>query len=177
MSKYYKKQSITSNGELISGRTIKLYSPFKEGRGYNFKYKSLNVRSYLDIPLPECFTDSEVGKIYRLTRSIYSSTNLLAYRSAGKIYPLNKEDVRKIVALHRNNFNPFWHKVINNKVIKPIILDSDEYFCFNPIYFNTTVYLPVYLYIAFQGELKEHLPEWVVKKYLDMQGENEKGAK
>jgi hypothetical protein len=31
--------------------------------------------------------------------------------------------------------------------------------------------MPVYLFIAFQGELKEHLPEWAIRKYLDMQDE------
>jgi hypothetical protein len=169
MSRYYSKQSITENGELVKDRKIKLYNPFKVGRGYNFKYKSLNVRSYLEIPLPDCFTDSEVGKIYRLTRSIYSSSNMLAYRSGGKIYPLSKEDIRKIVVLHRNNFNPFWHKVLNNTVIKPVVLDGSEYYCFNPIYFNSTLYLPLYLFIAFQDELINHLPKWVVSKYLDMQ--------
>jgi len=169
MSRYYSKQSITENGELVKDKKIKLYNPFKAGRGYNFKYKSLNVRSYLDIPLPDSFTDSEVGKIYRLTRSIYSSSNMLAYRGSGKIYPLSKEDIRKIVVLHRNNFNPFWHKVLNNTVIKPIVLDGAEYYCFNPIYFNSTLYLPLYLFIAFQDELINHLPKWVASKYLDMQ--------
>jgi len=139
------------------------------GGGYNFKYKSLNVRSYLEIPLPECFTDSEVGKIYRLTRSIYSSSNMLAYRGNGKVHPLAKEDIRKIVVLHRTKFNPFWHKVLNNKVVKPIVMDGQEYYCFNPIYFNSTLYLPLYLFIAFQDEIKGHLPAWVIEKYLDMQ--------
>lgn len=169
MSEYYKRQSITNNGEVVDEKTVKLYNPFKNGRGYNFKYKSINVRSYLDIPLPDCFTDSEVGKIYRLTGYIYSDTNMLAYRSNSRILPMTKERIRKTITLHRNNFNPFWKKVLENRIIKSVIIDGNEYFCFNPIYFNSTRYLPLYLYIAFQHELKEHLPEWVVEKYLDMQ--------
>jgi len=171
MGSFYKRQSITEDGEIVKESVKKLYNPFKEGKGYNFRYKSLNVRSYLDIPLPECFTDSEVGKIYRLTRYIYSSSNMLAYRSGGRVYPFTKEDIRKIIVLHRNNFNPFWNKVLANKVIKPIVIDGMEYFCFNPLYFNSTQYMPLYLFIAFQDELREHLPEWVIEKYLDMQEE------
>lgn len=173
MSKYYKKQSISTDGEVVYEKTFKLYSPFKEGRGYNFKYKSLNVRSYFDIELPKCFTDSEIGKIHRLSRRIYSSSNLLARRSNNNIVPLTKKDIQGIVGLYRTKFYPFWNKIIDNKIIKPVMLDGSEYFCFNPIYFNTTTYLPLYLYITFQKELQDHLPKWAIEKYLEMQPKQE----
>lgn len=178
MSKYLKKTSITENGEIIEEKVVSFYSPFKEGRGYNFKYKSINIKSYLDIALPDCFTDSEVGKIYRLSRLIYSDSNLLARRSNNEIKPLSKQDLQEIVGLHRTKFNPFWNKVIENKIMKSIQIDGNDFFCFNPLYFNSTTYLPVYLYIAFQDELTKYLPGWVVNKYLDMQeGESDQSVK
>jgi hypothetical protein len=172
MSNYFKKTDIIDeNGELVGRKVTPFYNPFKDGRGYNFKYKSINIKTYLDIPLPECFNDSEVGKIYRLSRCIYSDSNLLAKRNHNEISPYTKVDVQDIVGLYRTKFNPFWGKVISNKVIKSIQIDGQHYFCFNPLYFNSTMYLPLYLYIAFQNELRDHLPTWVIDKYLDMQGE------
>lgn len=169
MSNFYKKvTSVDENGEIIGQEIIKFYNPFKAGKGYNFKYKSINIKSYLDTPLPKCFTDAEVGRIYRLSRYIYSDSNLLAKRTGGSIKPYSKDEIQEIIGLHRTKFNPFWKKVIGNMVVKPNIISGMEFYCFNPLYFNSTTYLPVYLYITFQDELREHLPPWVIDKYLDM---------
>ncbi len=173
MDEYFKQERVvTADGEAVGSTKIKkFYSPFQDGRGYNFKYKSTVIKSYLGIELPKCFTDNECGKMYRLSKRIYSDSNLLAKRVNNEIHPLTKQDITEIVGVHRANFSPFWNKMLRNKIIKPIKISGDEYFCFNPLYYNTTTYMPLYLFIAFQDELKEHLPEWVVKRYLDMQEE------
>lgn len=174
MNVHYKKTSvIDSEGEIVDDRVSKFYNPFKKGKGYKFKYKSVTIKSYLGLELPECFSDVECGKLYRLSKKIYSDSNLLAYRSNNVIAPLIKQEIQIMVGLHRTKFNPFWNKVLKNGIIKPILIDGKEYYCFNPLYYNTTNYLPLYLYIAFQKELKEHLPEWVIQKYLDMKQETD----
>lgn len=167
MAKYYKKMSICEDGEIIDEKVVPFYSPFKEGKGYNFKYKSINIKSYLDIPIPECFSDAEVGKIYRLSRYIFSDSNLLAKRRNNEIVPISKQDIQVIVGLHRTKFNPFFKKLVDEKILKQVEL-SYKYYCFNPLFFNSTSYLPLYLFAAFQDELKEYLPKWVMNKYLDM---------
>lgn len=173
MSEYYtQKRVITEDGELVgSPKVRKFYSPFKEGKGYNFKYKSITIKSYLGIELPECFTDNECGKIYRLSKRIYSDSNLLAKRVNNEIRPLTKEDIIAIVGVHRTNFSKLWNKMLKHKILKQIKINGEDYYCFNPLYYNTTRYMPLYLFIAFQNELREHLPEWVIEKYLDMQEE------
>lgn len=172
---YIKRTNITQDGEIIGESTAEFYNPFRDGQGYNFKYKSAMTKSYLEIALPykdknsdSGFTDVELGKIYRLSRHIYSNSNLLAKRSNSVIKPLTKDDIQAIIDLHRTKFNPFWNKMIEYSVIKEIELDGERYFCFNPIYFNSTTYMPLYLYIAFQEELNAYLPDWVIEKYLEM---------
>jgi hypothetical protein len=173
MDGYFKQErTITADGEPVGETKIKkFYSPFKDGRGYNFKYKSAVIKSYLGIELPKDFTDNECGKVYRLSKHIYSESNLLAKRVNSEISPLTKDDIVLIVGIHRTHFGKFWNKMLRNRIIKPITLNGDTYYCFNPLYFNSTTYMPLYLFIAFQPELKRHLPEWVVKKYLDMKEE------
>lgn len=175
MDEYYKEERIiTSDGEPVGDPKVrKFYNPFQDGRGYNFKYKSTAIKSYLSIELPKCFTDNECGKMYRLSKQIYSDTNLLAKRVNNTIVPMSKQDIMEIVGVHRANFAPFWNKMLKNNIVKPVKLGESEYFCFNPLYYNSTQYMPLYLYIAFQEELKAHIPDWVVNKYLDMQ-EDEK---
>mgnify|MGYP000846740974 CR=1 FL=1 len=66
-SKYFNKSTIVSeDGEIVGKRTRTFYMPFKEGKGYNFKYKSTLTKSYLEIALPhskksddDTFTDAE----------------------------------------------------------------------------------------------------------------------
>ena len=154
MDEYFKQERvITSDGEAIGDPKLrKFYNPFQDGRGYNFKYKSAVIKSYLGIELPECFTDNECGKMYRLSKHIYSDSNLLAKRVNNTIMPLSKQDVIEVVGVHRANFSPFWNKMLDNKIIKPIVINGCEYFCFNPLYYNTTHYIPLYLFIAFQEE-------------------------
>ena len=168
---YFHNTIITEDGEVVGERTAKFYSPFQDGKGYNFKYKSTNTRSYLEIPLPEDFTDTEIGKIYRLSRCIYSDSNLIAKRSNNEIKAFSKKDIQAVVGLHRTKFNPFWNKVIDHGIISEAILGGVKYFCFNPLYFNSTTYIPLYLYITFREELNAHLPEWVIEKYLEMEDE------
>jgi len=179
MDEYYKQERvITADGEAVGNPKIrKCYSPFKDGRGYNFKYKSATIKSYLGVELPKCFTDNECGKMYRLSKRIYSDSNLLAKRVGNEIHPLTKDDITLIVGVHRTNFSKLWNKMLRNKIIKPIKINGEEYFCFNPLYYNSTQYIPLYLFIAFQGELKEHLPDWAVRKYLDMQEETQQESK
>lgn len=173
MGNILKQTYIDEYGEVIKSTTDKIYSPFKEDVGYNFKYKSNNVRSYLDTELPKEFSTIDAGRIYRLSKKIYGSSNLLAKRKKGKIVPLSKEEIQEVVEItNRSRFSTFWNKLIKNKIVKQITIDMERYYCINPIYFNSTKYLPLYLYIAFQDELNKMLPKWVIDKYLAMERGN-----
>jgi hypothetical protein len=189
--KYYKNRSITQDGELVRDDSYVVYSPFKEGVGYNFKYRSSFTKSYIGISIPydskgiQGFTDLELGRIYRISRLMYSDSNLLARRSNNQIVPIVREEIQSLLKMHRTKFVPFWKKVIKFKVLKDIQYDGSAYFCMNPIYFNSTVYMPLHVYLAFQEDIKGHIPEWVIEKYLELQpkpkekkeGEEEVGEK
>ena len=182
--KYFKSQSITVDGELTKRRIMKLYSPFREGVGYNFKYKSTYIKSYLGISLPlekkeydkkrrlvsktEGFNDLELGRLYRISKMMYSNGNLLARRADVNIVPITRDEIQNELNMHRTKFVPFWKKLFDYKIIKPVPLDGIEFFCMNPLYYNTTTYMPLYLFLAFQKELQDHIPKWVIEKYLGM---------
>ena len=179
MEKYYVRESITKDGEPVKKRVLKLYSPFKEGVGYNFKYKSTSIKSYLGVTLPVGkggLNDLELGRTYRISKMVYSDTNLLARRTETSIEPITRDELQESINLHRTNFVPFWKKLFDLKLIKTTNLYDKTFFCINPLYFNSTTYIPLYLYMAFQKELEEHIPKWVIKKYLDMQEEYEKNT-
>jgi len=166
--KYYKRQSITEDGEETKHKLLELYSPFKEGVGYNFKYKSTFIKSYLGISLPDTFTDIELGRLYRISKMMYSNSNLLAKRVDVSIAPLTRDEIQDSLKMHRTKFVPFWKKLFTLKIIKTVPFDGIDFFCMNPLYYNTTTYMPLYLFLAFQKELQDHIPKWVIEKYLGM---------
>ena len=167
------KQRVTTfnkeTGQIYNSIEKGMYNPFDPERGYNFKYKSLSIKSYLDIPLPKEFSDSEIGKIFRLSRHIYASSNMLGKRSNSYVTPLNQADIMKIFGLKDRQGRALMKKVIGLKVIKKIE-DSGNHcsqYYFNPIYFFSATYINLNLYLHFQDELNKHLPKDVITKYLD----------
>ena len=148
-----------------------MYNPFDPEKGYNFRYKSFSIKSYLDIPLPKDFTDSELGKILRLSRHIYANSNMLGKRKNNYIKPYTQDDILKILCLKDRQGRAFMKKVIDNKVIRRYeFTEQGKHFVqfyFNPIYFFSGTYLNVNLFILFQDELNKYLPPWVITKFLE----------
>jgi hypothetical protein len=168
MEKYTKQEKvITADGEILSDKNTDHYSPLKRGRGYNYKYKSSRIQVYLDNDLPACFTANETGRLFWLSKKIYSDSNLIAYRADGKITPYTFEVLCGIVGLSKPRFYSFMAKARKHKIIKEIEYSGKEFFCFSPVYFNSTHYIPLHLYIAWQDELNDCLPQHVIDWYLD----------
>lgn len=169
------KQKITTfnneTGQIYHTLEKGMYNPFDPERGYNFRYKSISIKSYLDIPLPSDFSDSEIGKIFRLSRSIYATSNMLGKRANSYVTPLTQEDIIKIFGLKDRQGRALMKKILKHKVIKKVILPDQENNCFqyyfNPIYFFSATYINLQLYLTFQDELNRHLPKDVITKYLD----------
>ena len=178
--KYFKNRSVSQDGELLDESSFLLYYPFKEGVGYNFKYRSTFVKNYLGISLP-CdpkgktgFTDLELGRVYRISRLMYSDSNLLARRTNNHLVPISRNEIQIMLGMHRTKFVPFWKKISQYSILKPLEYDNDTYFCMNPLYYNSTTYLPIHIFLAFQKDLKEHLPDWAIEKYLEIENPKKK---
>jgi len=169
--KYIKNRSVTQDGELVKDDYYLIYEPFKEGVGYNFKYRSAYIKSYLGISLPygdNGFSDLELGRIYRISRLMYSDSNLLARRSDSEVVPITRDEIQLMLKMHRTKFVPFWKKVIDYRILKPIAYENATFFCMNPLYYNSTTYMPIHIYLAFQKDIQEHIPKWVIEKYLEL---------
>lgn len=175
---YVKNKSISmEDGELVRDDSGLFYYPFKEGVGYNFKYRSAFTKSYQSVSLPSGvggFSDLELGRIYRISRLMYSDSNLLARRTNNHLEPFTRDEIQNMLKMHRTKFVPFWKKLLDFRILKPIPYDGNTYFCMNPLYYNSTTYIPVHVYLAFQNDIGEHIPDWAIKKYLEMETEANK---
>jgi len=172
------KQKITTfreeNGEILGTKIRNMYNPFDPVKGYNFKYKSRSIKNYLDIDLPKEFSDSELGKILRLSRLIYGNSNMLGRRVGNYIKEYTQSDIIKVFGLKDRQGRSLLKKMLDNKIIKPQVDPTEQnkkhvlYF-FNPIYFFSGTYLNLNLFLLFQDELNAHLPPAIIEKFLDLE--------
>ena len=169
------KQKITTfnndTGQIYNVKERAMYNPFDPERGYNFKYKSLSIKSYLDIPLPDVFSDSEIGKIFRLSRHIYGNTNMLGKRTNSYIHPYTQEDILKVLGLKDRQGRGLLKKIVENRVMRKYECIEQgntliQYY-FNPMYFFSGTYINANLYLLFQDDLVKHLSNDVINKYLE----------
>jgi hypothetical protein len=128
-------------------------------KGYLFWTRKSCVKSYLDIPLPECFTWADKGRINELRYYIIDG-QLLAYKSGNVIKPLTCKEISRIFELSDRKTKEIVKKMKKNSVVKEISIDGLKYYAFNPVYGFKGNRLTLNVFIFFQDELKEHLPEW-----------------
>lgn len=177
------RQKITTfdnkTGFILDEKERGLYNPFDPDKGYNFKYKSIAIKTYLDIPLPDVFSDSDLGKLLRLSKLIYANSNMLGRRVNTYIKPLTQDAIINVLGLKDRQGRAFIKKVIDNNVIRKLEFTEQgktfAQFYFNPIYFFSGTYLNLNLFLLFQDELNKHLPPWVIAKFLE-QEEAKKGT-
>jgi hypothetical protein len=169
---FIKTSIINDDGELESTKVRKLYDPFQKNKGYKLWYKSDHIRTYFNIKFPKTMTDSEIGKITRLSKEMNDTSNLLAKRVNNEAVPMTREDIQEIIGVSRNRFCSFMSKVKKEGILRRTSVDGKMFYCFNPLYYNTTNYIDLGLYITFQDELQKHLPPEVIEKYLDWQRVN-----
>lgn len=127
--------------------------------GYLFWTRKSSVKAYLDIPLPKIFTWADKGRINEL-RHYITDGQLLLYRSRNTLKPITVDDMSKIFELSDRKTKELVRKMKKYSVLKEITVDGVKYFTFNPIHGFKGNRLSMNVFIYFQNELKEYLPEW-----------------
>lgn len=135
--------------------------------GYLFWAKKNNIKTYLDEPLPPCFTWSERGRIDAIKHYILRDNQLLVYTSGNVIKPMTSKEMARLLDMSDRQCKAFVKKLKINGIIKEICFDNLRYFAFNPRYGFKGKRMSLNVYIFFQNELQDVLPDWVKRKFLE----------
>ena len=150
-------------------KVINIDSVFDEDRGYLFWNQMDYTKTFQNIDFPQDLSDDEIGKLTRLSKKIYSTTNMLGYRGNGGVKPYSAKQIGELIGLKERNALRFLKKMQKFKIIKPIPVDFGDrvemQYYFNPIYYFSNRRLSLNLYLLFHEELDEVLPDWVIKEY------------
>jgi len=165
-------------GELIYSRDSRGVDYFNDD-GYLFMINKNGARIFQYIDLPEGFSDSEVGKVFKLKNYIQQKTNMLYKRSSSGYTPMDREDIVKALGYESRRGITFFNRLIEKEILAQVTIKCGEdpdrvQYYINPLYFHGGKRINVNLYMLFKTQLDPYLKDWVRKKFTQQQAEIEK---
>lgn len=162
----------TNTGEITGGNKVTV--DFFNEEGYLLFAKNNYSRVFTDIRIPSDFTDTELGKIYRLQASIQQGTNMLFKRTNGKRRPMTYTELVAEVGLSDRLSKEFVKKLLDYEIIAKVTIETGKnvaiQYYFNPLYFHNSKRLSPLLYNLFKKQIDKHIPGWVKNEYEQIAG-------
>lgn len=170
-----KSQIIEETGELVKEQKRLFTSQFDEEKGYLFWNRKNHSKIYNDIEFPECFSYADQGRLQKLSRHIYSNTNMLGYRGNGGVKPYSKYKIGELIDLKRSALSEFMKKCISYEIIKEVKIETNNIieiqYYINPVYYFSGKRIPLSLYLIFRNSLDKYLKEWVKREFNRVENE------
>lgn len=161
-----------ASGEVVSRRVLD-FNVFNEERGYLFWNRKNFAKTFQDTVFPREMTDAEVGRLTRLTKRVWSNTNMLAYRSARGVRPMGPEEIGAYLGLSRTRAYVFLGKMLRLGVVARVDVAvesrAETHYYVSPLYFFSSNRIPLNLYLIFRRQLDAVLPGWVRQRFSEME--------
>lgn len=132
-----------------------------------FRYNTKGVKIFNDNTLPEELSHVECGKFYRLMKYIVGNNQLLGYRTSEGIRPIGIEKMSEILGSSERHTKRFVQRMKEYNILKEIDLGTNRWFIVNPKYAFKGKFLSMTVFIVFHDELKDELPQWVLRKFME----------
>jgi hypothetical protein len=157
----------TDTGEILNSKNQFIDLHFDDEDGYLFWYKKNHIKTFVEIPLPDCFGWADEGRISRLKHYMLNDSQLLVYRGNKAIKPLTKLELSRIWQLNIKRCAALISKMKKHGIVKEVKVDGNVYFAYNPMYGLKAKRISLTMFLWFQEELTAVFPDWVTKKFLE----------
>ena len=145
---------ISGDGEVLNEQNLQ-FTDSMNGKGYRIPSHKKGARCFTDIQFPKDMTDSDIGKMVRLSKYLVKDN---AIGDKNGLYKIDK--IGKIISSSGRRLKYFLDKMITLKVIS----HADAYYI-NPMYFMANGYrITLKTFNLF--ELKDLLPAWAVNDFI-----------
>jgi hypothetical protein len=177
-----------STGEVVSKFTSRndFHSRgyFDEQKGYRFRARSKKlIRLDVDIDLLEPLNNSELGRVYRLTRLIWQDTGVLAKVVNRAVLPLQRNDLYEYMGFDSSRRGrEFLDKLLSLSLIRYVVVNLDdkgtteEQWYLNPLYAATN-YINRNQYLLWRDQIDKFIPDYIKDKFLSVKSENIENSK
>lgn len=155
---------VSSDGEILKDESYKLTESLNE-QGYRFPAHKMGARIFSDVTFPIEMTDSDVGKMTRLSKVMVGKTNMLGYRRGRRIEGYTAEEIGELVGLKtKRTARNFVNKMVRLHVMRKV---DGVGFYINPAYFMANGQrLSLDLFLLFKEDLKAVIPSWVIIEFI-----------
>jgi hypothetical protein len=155
-------------GEILSTLQVEIPDAMNED-GYRIPTNKRGAKLFSDVNFPNEVTDSEIGKMTRLSKLMIGSTNMLGYKTRGSIRAYTDLELAEAVGICGWRGKAFIDKMIQYKMMGRFDITIGKQkrtqYYINPAYFFAGKRIGLDLYLMFQKELDEILPDWVRKNF------------
>lgn len=163
-------------GEIVSRKQQGIGKRFDPEKGYLFRNQAGGFSQFYDVPFPHGMTDIEIGRMTRLAKKMWGTTNMLGYRGNGGVKPYDVDGIAKVVGLEKSQTYSFVKKMIKLGVIAKVKIESkgktDYQYYVNPLYYNSSNRIPLNLYLLFRTQLDAYIPNWAKNLFIEQTGQS-----
>lgn len=161
-------------GEIVSRKQQGIGNRFDPEKGYLFRNQAGGFSQFYDVPFPPAMSDIDIGRMTRLAKKMWGTTNMLGYRGNGGVKPYDIDGIAGVIGLEQRQTYSFIKKMINLGVIAKVRIESkgktDYQYYVNPLYYNSSNRIPLNLYLLFRSQLDPYIPSWAKKLYIEQTG-------
>lgn len=166
-----------NTGEICADKARFISAAFDEEKGYLFWVRKNFAKSFQDVDFPSEMSFTEIGRMAKLAKKIWSNTNMLGYRGHGGIKPYNVEMIGEVIGLKPRQAARFVDKMIRLGVMAKVTVQAEKkrevHYYINPLYFFSSNRLPLNLYLIFRNQLDPFLPNWVIHRFNEQNSSKE----
>jgi len=149
------------------------YRIFDDKKGYLFKNKAYSFKSFKNEPKLSTLVSnySHIGRLYVLAENTYADTNMISYYHNKKYYPAKISHISEMIGLSEKRCIRFIKDMIKLGVIAEAFIHTkyqvEIQYYLNPLYFLSSKYLSPSLYMLFQKQINQVLPDWVIDRFMN----------
>ena len=153
-------------GEVTYGKPRTVHAQFSD-TGYVYRQAESYIKKFTDSCLPEGLSWTDQGKLSRLQTYIVGSSQLLGSRKHSRVHPLTVADMAKIFKCKECWVYKTIREAKTHGVLKEVLIDGVSWYAYNPVYGLRDKRISLETYLIFQDELKDVLPDWVRRSFLE----------
>lgn len=173
MAQYEKRFSVVDvkTGAVVYSSSRGFYPPrYDPERGYLFWPQKTFAKQFSEIPFPSDMTDTDIARMARLAKRIWSNSNVLVSgKTHGPKSPIDVDEMGVMLNASRRSVEEFLRKMNGLGVIafSDVTLrgKTERFYYVNPLYFFSSNRLPLALYLMFREEINAYLPDWVKHEF------------
>lgn len=160
-----------SNGVKFMSRTTKLKDRFDEEKGYLLYYNGHTISGLAKLDFPKEMGITDVANLALLSRHLVYNDNYIGYRSNDSYPPMTVQQIAKTINSSTRHTYRFLKNMTDLGMMAKVTIEykgkNRIHYLINPLYYMNGRNVGYLLYLAFQDQLAEHIPEWAKNRYKE----------